>query len=147
MVVTPTPGGRRYWGPLTAPAAASYLHDLPDAPEGKWEIKQLGSDYYGRGLLRISTTGAETLDETLLQDVLGGEGDIRDPSSMTSDRTSGLFQAQKAFRGWVVFQAFDAVARSEDGAVFTIGVSNVRPSDNAASVPKLIPFTLGSIDD
>jgi hypothetical protein len=134
--------GRTYYGPLTTPISAPYLHPAPKPPDFCLRVQQLGTDFYGRGLIKVSTEDCEHFDPGLDITIVAvglditTAGDAGKPASAAdTSQSRGMFRPQAAFQDRTVFEGFEALARTLDGDSFTLGVAYVRASDDASSQP------------
>lgn len=126
-----TIAGRTFRGPLSTPVPAPYIHPAPLPPNFCLDVQQLGTDYFGRALVKVSTIDRHRFNPDLLVSLAGSEG--RAPTPADFSPLKGIFQPQKPFDDSTVFEGFDALARTPEGEPFTLGISYVRESDGAAS--------------
>lgn len=132
--------GKMLYGPITSPAAAPYIHDLPETPDLCVNVMQLGKDYYGRSFIRLEVDGCDEFDERYLLRITCARGTIADQAQMQKNETSGLFQPQQPFHNKVGFEAFEMLAQSDDGARFTAGVAYVRDADDMEGLRDFVHF-------
>ena len=134
--------GRTYYGPLTTPVPAPYLHPAPKPPDLCLRVQQLGTDFYGRGVIKVSTEDCERfspgLEITMVAvglDIItvGDKGNVDGAPDTSQSR--GMFRQQVAFQDHTVFEAFESLAQTPDGNTFKLGVAYVRASDDASSHP------------
>ncbi len=135
-----------YHGPISRPVVAPYLHALPEPPMLCAAIQFIGVDYYGRTMLRVEPEDCDWLQVERQCNVALAEGVITKQSEFAGNLTKGLFGPQTAFREKVVFENFSLLTNAPDGANFTLGMSYVRPSDGAESLPLLQRFLAREID-
>lgn len=134
-----------YYGPVSAPVVAPYLHALPEPPMFCAAIQLIGVDYYGRTTVRVEPEDCDWLQADRQCNVALAEG-IVNQSAFAGNLTKGIFGPQTAFRERVVFESFSLLTNAADGANFTLGLSYVRPSDGAESLPLLQRFLARDID-
>lgn len=135
-----------YHGPISAPVVAPYLHSLPEPPMLCATIQFIGVDYYGRTMLRVEPEDCDWLQVDRQCDVALAEGAVEKQSEFAGNLTKGLFGPQTAFRERVVFESFSILTNAPDGANFTLGISYVRTSDGAESLPLLQRLLAREID-
>lgn len=126
-----TIAGRTYRGPLSTPVSAPYIHPAPLRPDFCLDVRQLGTDYYGRTLVKVSTIDCKRFDPDLLVSLTGSEGHFPPPAKMSP--LKGIFQPQAPFQDVTIFEGFEALARTPEGEPFTLGSAYVRRSDGASS--------------
>ncbi len=143
--MTVSVSGHTVYGPISTPVAAPYLHPAPPRPAFCLRVQQLGTDYYERALVKISPEDCDRFSSGLAIAAVGAAGN--DATAADMSQTRGVFQPQLAFQDKVVFEAFDALARTPDGDPFTVGVAYVRPSDDASSPPLLQTITARATGD
>lgn len=132
--------GKVLYGPITSPAAAPYIHDLPETPDLCVNVRQLGKDYYGRSFIRLEADGCDEFDERYLLRITCARGTITDQEQMQKIETSGIFQPQQPFQNKVGFEAFEMLALSDDGERFTAGISFVRDADDMEGLRDFVHF-------
>ncbi len=129
-----------YHGPVTAFVSAPYLHSPPPAPDVCAGVQFLGTDYYGRSMLRVEVDLCDWLQPDCGWVAAIAPGHINDKKDFANTLSKGMFGTQPAHREKVLFDAFTAIANASDGDAYTLGVSCVRLGDDAESDPKLLPF-------
>jgi hypothetical protein len=140
---------RKVYGPCCTPLAVPYLHGPPKAPELCLEVMQIGNDYYGRGIFRLTPIGCESFTPKTKIAVKGGSGRLGDQTQDDYEKDwstqlgKGLFGPQLPSVQNDVFQAFSALPQP-DGADFTLGITYVRTADNAEGPPKPVTAIIRS---
>lgn len=129
--------GQLLVGPTTIPAAAPYIHSLPDAPDLCVAINQIGRDYYGRAFIRLETESCEEFDPRFSVRTTCARDAIDDQQEMQEKQSLGLFRPQPPMEGRVVFEAFEMLSNAGDDDRFTVGVAYVREADDMEGEKKL----------
>ncbi len=132
--------GKPYCGPTTARIAIPYVHPAPRPPSACVAIDALATDYYGRTLVRVTTTECEQFDPDYEIAVELAEGFVKEVAVFSTIATKGLFGPQPAFNHRVLFEVFSLLTSQAEGAVSTLGIRNFRPSDGRESEPDLRYF-------
>lgn len=133
MVVTIA--GQLYRGPLSTPVPAPFIHPAPLPPDFCFDVQQLGTDFYGRALVKVSTINCHRFNPDLRVSLAGSEGRAPKPADFSS--LKGIFRPQKPINDTTVFECFDALARTPEGEPFTLAISYVRESDDVESTSRL----------
>lgn len=136
----------RYLSALSLPISAPYIHPAPLAPDTCFSIQQLGSDYYGRALVRVAADKCPRLDQRYAARLSFAPGGDLDDQQFSSARSGGVFGAQSPFECTNVFDAFSTLGSQTEGTLCTMGLSFVREADNREGTPKLEIFTARRID-
>jgi hypothetical protein len=131
--------GAGYQGPITLPVQAPFICPAPKRPDLCVGADELGVDYYGRCILRVTAEHCDRFASGAHVDVGLAAGEISSDSDFAANRSNGIFGSQLPFEG-CVFDGFDVLAGLPEGSTFTLGVEYVRPEDSRESAPMLRQF-------
>ncbi|WP_156886715.1 hypothetical protein [Pseudomonas frederiksbergensis] len=161
--------GTDYKSKLTTPLPAPYIHPAPPAPSNCLGTQQLGTDYYGRVIVRIEANACQPfeprydmrvavsaeftekqLDPDALLPPLETKPPTQDPPSVLemfqANKSDGIFGAQAPFEGAVLFDAFSRLTSFAENDRYMVGVCNVRKADSRESPPALHTSVLRRIE-
>lgn len=139
--------GEEYVGTISNPCPAPYIHPAPEAPKVCIVASQLGTDYYGRAVLRVSADGCPHFDHRhfAVRATMSPGEKLLLPEFLAG-RSEGFFGSQTVFERGHMFEAFDDLARLAEASAFTIGISYVRKNDGRESDAALEVFTVKKMD-
>lgn len=138
---------KKYPGLISTPFPAPYIHPAPEPPQTCFSVDQLGTDYYGRALVRVVADRCPGLDGHLSLRAGTAPGEDLTLEEYMDHRSDGLFGAQKAFQRLHMFEAFETLARQAEGSSFTVGLTYVRESDDRESEAALQEFDVRRVDN
>ena len=104
--------GQSYFGPISTPIPAPYIHPAPQPPRTCFVIDQLATDYYGRAILRVHADRCPPLDRQFAMRVTMAPGGDLTKEDYLAGRSQGLFGVQAIFERQRLFEAFDALRPS-----------------------------------
>ena len=130
-----------YRGPLTPRHGIPYVHPEPKPPGVCVAIETLGTDYYGRVLVRAEVPRCELFSPELAVAIDVAAGSVEDKSAFRQNAADGIFGAQLPLAHRTVFDGFELLSRQPEGSVNTLGVRYVRTSDGRESMPDLRQFS------
>jgi hypothetical protein len=136
--------GVGYPGPLTLPVQAPFICPAPKRPDLCVSADELGVDYYGRCILRVTAEHCDRFASGAHVDLGLAPGEISDDSDFAAKRSSGIFGSQLPFES-NVFDGFDVLARLPESSTYTLGVEYIRPEDSRESAPMLRQFMVRRI--
>ncbi len=136
-----------YRGPVSLPLITQYLHPAPKKPDVCFDIKQLGTDYFGRGVVRVQVDHCSHLEEKYRTQVRLATGKINDEAAFAEAASEGLFGAQQPLSLSNLFEVFPTFADFAEGIDCTVGLAYYRAQDNTTGSSTMGSFEVRKTDN
>ncbi|NAW86916.1 hypothetical protein [Photobacterium halotolerans] len=121
--------GRRVAVPLLLPP--------PEIPNLCFDFDEIGKDYFGRSVFRVTAGACEEFDSSYQQSMSLAGGRFDDVAGFAENARNGLWGAQPSLGRKVLFEVFGSTDDLSQHQDISVAVSNVRESDGATGLPKV----------
>lgn len=133
-----------YKGQVSNPLDTIYVQPPPKAPDFCFKADQLGTDYYGRTIVRISAENCDAFDDRYAVKVTLAPAIADSTADFTKSEVAGEFGAQQPLRGSSYFEILPQTNLKE-GSNARIGVRYVRLEDETESEPLVREFEVRKV--